>query len=322
MEAVKGAGDHRPVSGDRFPAGDPDPAGASGGRLTERMRLRLREGFDAFSTRAADLARARVRRAGVSPTDGVVEEALERAVLEDLFLAVACEERAPGAWEAFHSRYAPRVRSLALRQGATPQQAEGLAEEMGGALLLPPARGRARTRLGTFDGTGSLAAWLAAVVAHRLADLRRARQSRSLDEALRREEEDGAAPDPALADSRSDPAPRAASREEAARLERAVRGALEGLTRREREAILGKYRDGLSQEDIARRMGVGSPRVSRLLAAAHGKIGRAVRAEAGGAAPEPGEDASWADLRDAIGVCLATPVPGDESGEEGTRIHG
>jgi RNA polymerase sigma factor (sigma-70 family) len=258
--------------------------------------------FGTFSSRGIALLRARVSRVGLDPGGPALREAASRAALEDLYLAIACDESVPGAWESFLGRFGPLVRSLARRQGANAADADSLADEIGGVLRLPPARGGARTRLGTFDGSGSLTAWLAVVVAHRVSDLRRGGRPASLDALLR--EDEGRSRDIPAASRDGDPVREAARAEGAARLVDSIRRGLELLTDRERSALSWKYRDGLRQEEIARRLGVGPPRVSRILAAARGKLGVVI-----GRMPE--DEADWESLREALAEGLATSAPRD-----------
>jgi len=278
--------------------------------------------FNEFRDHALHRASARLRRAGREPAREGLRERLSRSVLRDLVLAGACEAGTPGAWECFLREFGPRIRSLARRQGASEEQAATLAEEIGGVLLLPPARGGARTRLGTYDGTGSLAAWLATIVAHRLADLRRSKPAVSLDTLLGRWESNEQSARPVAEHREDDPARAAADREHAASVSHALRAALESLTDREREALLARYADGLSQEEVARRLGVGAPRVSRLLSQAHDKLRESVSGRAGGLSPSQFGDRVWSSIRDDLGRHLVTLRGSGGDGDGGERASG
>jgi len=221
--------------------------------------------FETFERRALALTDRRLRRAGGTPAPGEVEEALSRAALGDLFLAVACEEGTPGAWDRFAAFYGRTLVALAVRRGAANAEAEELAREIPGELFTPPPSGGTRTRLGTFDGAGSLAGWLAVIVQRRLVDRRRAAvRTVPLADTDR---PDGSAPDPASA---------AADAETGRLLGEGLREGWAALADREALALLLKYRDGVSQTAIAGILGVGEPRVSRMIAAASEKLRAAV----------------------------------------------
>lgn len=277
--------------------------------------------FEAFARRALALAERRLGRTGAAagppgecraalgqPDPGTREalaEVLAKAALGDLFLAAACEEGVPGAWETFTARYGPTLVALAIRRGASRAEAEELAREIPGELYAAPPGGGARTRLGTFDGTGSLAAWLGMIVHRRIVDRRRdSARSRVSAEAIAAE---GAAP----AAAEADPAALADDAETARRFEEAFREAWGALSPRETLAVLLRYRDALPQRSIARILDVGEPRVSRILAGAAEKI-RTILARHAGLRPGeegPGSDRLRAAFRDVVGRSLATPVP-------------
>src|SRR5258706_3970078 len=195
-----------------------------------------------------------------------LEERLAKSGDADLYLAIACEEGVPGAWEAFRKRYVPNLRSLARRNGARGSEIDHASEGLLGDLFTPPKRGNAKTQLGTYSGSGSLLSWLAAVLHHRMTDDRRARNSARRGHTGRGERD--RARRPGRTDNPSeeiDPGVLSVDRETCPRFGEVLREGLATLTGREREALVLKHRDGLTQAGVARRMGVGEPRVSRLL---------------------------------------------------------
>jgi RNA polymerase sigma factor (sigma-70 family) len=247
---------------------------------------------ETFARRVLALTERRFTRCGRSPGEGEMAAALERAALPDVYLAVACDERVPEAWERFARRFEPLVVAMALRRGASRAEAEQIARDLPGRLFTPPEDGSAPTRLGTFDGSGSLSGWLAVIVARRVADVRRAtaRPQEPLD------------PDIAARDA-ADPVATAIGGEAARRFTDAIDEAWRRLTPRESLALLLLHRDGLSQAQIARAMSVGEPRVSRIVAAATEKLRAAVARRVGAA----GDDAAtWVALRAAAAKSLAT----------------
>lgn len=305
--------------GDAAP--DISPKGADADRLRvgfddgERAHGPLGLAFDVYAARVTALVRQRLERAGAEPTPAAIVHALERTALGDLYLAIACDERLPAAWEAFVGRFSPRLRALARRRGAREDEADAIARELPGALVAPPALGGARTRMGTFDGSGSLLAWLATIVAYRLVDPHRAPRTEPIEAVLRAEESSARRVAP-TADASADPASLAVADESRARFSDALAGAWAHLAPRERLAVGWKYRDGLSQIDIARLLGVGPPRASRILARAVEKLrvglGSEVRARRGDDDP-----ASWRALERAIEVHLAIAARPPDSLEDG-----
>jgi hypothetical protein len=115
-----------------------------------------------------------------------------------------------------------------------------------------------------------------------------------------------------VAPAAADPAVRAERMEVEGRLQRALADALGTCTVGERSALLLTHREGWSGRDVARLLGVGPPRVSRLLAQATAKVrGALVPAlkAVGGVAADAD---TWTALRDAVGRCLsgvAIPPP-------------
>jgi RNA polymerase sigma factor (sigma-70 family) len=197
----------------------------------------------------------RLERSGLAVAPLRVGTLLGADAAADLFLAAACDAGVEGAWERLAELHDARLRGLLRHWGATAAEAEQLADELPGELATPPPRGGARTRIGTFDASGSLAAWLAVVARRRWADLARA-ETRG---------------DPARPIGEHDPAPaspplqKLVDDETAARLSQALAETWPKLTPREALALLYRYADGLPQTRIAALMGVGEPRVSRLL---------------------------------------------------------
>jgi DNA-directed RNA polymerase specialized sigma24 family protein len=97
-----------------------------------------------------------------------------------------------------------------------------------------------------------------------------------------------------------DPAAMAGEAETARRFGDALRIAWARLTSNEALALALKHHDGLRQRDIARILGVGPPRVSRIVRSAVGKLREGMR-------PVLGTDSlPWPALRDALGAHLAS----------------
>jgi RNA polymerase sigma factor (sigma-70 family) len=224
----------------------------------QRLHGPLALSFPAFAPGMLARVSAGLARLGLAAEGGGLAQGLERAAGADLFLALACEERTPGAWEVLVRCCSGRMKAMALRHGCADADAEDVARDLLGGLLLPPAGGTARTRLGTYTGAGSLASWLCAIVHRHLVDRARARRSVPLDEAR------AAAP--------ADPAEAALDREAGRDVERAMAAAWERLTSREALALVCQFRDRMSQEEIGRLLAVRQPAVSKVLKSALGKL--------------------------------------------------
>jgi len=219
----------------------------------------------------------------------------------DVFLAAACAEGVDEAWSVFRSDVVPRVRAFLLRRSAARQDADSVCETLAGHLWEPPARSAATSRIATYRGDSSLLTWTN-VVAWRLLE----GQWRA---AARGRAERGPT---TVADIAPSPLESVIGLEKAERFEVALKHAWRTLTARERLAVLLRYRDGLTQKNVAHLMGVGEPRVSRLIKAGvqrlRAELTRSVRETPPG---RSGVDAElWAALREAISKEGATSGPG------------
>jgi len=184
----------------------------------------------------------------------------------DYYLARACEIGLPGAWERLQARFRRPLRAFLRRRGARSGEAEQLLDEAWGELASPPPRGGARTRVGTYDGRGSLRAWLSTVLWRRLADLWRARGAE-----LGAEDEEVHVPG-----KRTDPALLVSSAEVTRLLGLSLEDAWSQLTPRELHAVVLKYCHHLPQTEIARVLRVGAPRVTRMLQSATARLRDAI----------------------------------------------
>lgn len=159
------------------------------------------------------------------------------------------------ALASLYDRHAGAVFRLAMSMGRDRGMAEEIVQETFLALW---------NRADRFDpGRGPLGTWLAAIARNRAVDRLRATARRihaapfsamSVDDPEPRSTVEWlVASGELLAAGAADPEPEAAlvAREDAA----AVRSALAGLTKPEREAIVLAYRDGLSQSEIATHLG-------------------------------------------------------------------
>jgi len=185
----------------------------------------------------------------------------------DFFLAAACALGVEEAWTALRARWFPIVGAYLLRRGAAPGEIDALLADLPGFLFEAPVEGEEVPRIGTYRGDSSLFTWLV-VVALRFHGRRRGAAGRERD-----------LPDDDRLPPAAGPTPveDVLLRERAKRFQKSIAAAWGTLTRREGLALLLKYRDGLPQKEIAGVLGVGEPRVSRLLEAGMERIRREVR---------------------------------------------
>jgi RNA polymerase sigma factor (sigma-70 family) len=225
---------------------------------------------------------------------------VDAAAVEDLYLAVACERRVPGAWEALVAMLTPRLHAAAARRGGARAEADALIGEVLGALALPASETDARALLDTYAGTGSLAGFAILLLVRRRARVARSpwtRRTVPLDALNPSDVGDESAHGRDPADPRDEsPVEAAATHETAERAGQAVEDAWATLTPRERLVVAWKFVDGRSQKEIATALGIGEPRVSRLAAAASERL-RAAITDSSGSSPTLSDDV----LRDIIG---------------------
>lgn len=184
----------------------------------------------------------------------------------DFYLAVACASGEEEAWDALRAKCFPTLRAYLLRRGARRDEVDALLDDLPGYLYEVPEGEAKVPRIGTYRGDSTLLTWLV-VVSLRFLMRRRGQSSRDRD----LPEDDGLP-----AEGEPTPIASVLRRERARRFQECIHAAWGTLTRRECLAILLKYRDGLRQKEIAEVLGVGEPRVSRILDTGMARIRRGV----------------------------------------------
>jgi DNA-directed RNA polymerase specialized sigma24 family protein len=248
------------------------PPASSGVGPAERLFRAGREAHPGIWLEHPEFARgARERASWTAKDDGGSEEdalsAMERRGRgPDLYLALACDARIEGAWDRFCATTLPAVARALAAQGVPPAEADAAAAELPGHLIQPPRHGRSRTRLGGYRGASSLATFLAVAALALRTSARRGRSPASLD-ALR-EEGGGEVVLPSARPARAG----LEEAEAASRLALRLPAAWARLTPRESLVLLFQCRDGLPQRTIAALLGIGAPRVSRLIDGAHARL--------------------------------------------------
>lgn len=201
----------------------------------------------------ADFARALLRRGAIRQTES-------RLLAADLYLVAACEAGAPRAWQRVWERHGSGLCRRARALGADPVEARELAVDVVSDLWRRSSGERGTAAL-PWSGRGSFARFLAVIARRRFLRLRR-RGAR---------ERTGADLD--ACPGWGDPAVEAERADERGSVRDRLIAAAATMTSRERQVLRWKYLDGRSQREIARRLGVGEPRISRIHARAIERLG-------------------------------------------------
>ena len=187
----------------------------------------------------------------------------------DLYLACACEVRAPGAVEAFERGYVSQVGAFLARFSPPPDVVDEVRQVLREKLLVGSPG--AAPKIAEYDGRGALASFVRVVALRAAIDLRRRRRS-----ALAAREPGpggGTVADPEIGYLKT--------RYRHA-LDEAMRGAVRALGAEERELLRLHFVDGLTLDRQAEVLGVHRATIARRLAA----VRRA--AQGGRAPPAPG----------------------------------
>jgi RNA polymerase sigma factor (sigma-70 family) len=237
--------------------------------------------FDAFCERAT---------AAVAGRDAAA--ALGSVAMADLYLALACELRRPGAWETFATRFDHGLKAVARRCGAPSPLAEELVSELPGALIHPPPNRRAETLIGTYDASGTLFSWLATILQRRLIDRRRKERPH---------------PPPQTEFAGADPPMAVVDAETGRRLREALKEAYLDLSTRESHLLVWKFLDNLPQQEMARRLDVSEARISQLLKRTTEKVRTRVldRIRDESSPTWASRDALWTALKDVVAQLLS-----------------
>jgi RNA polymerase sigma-70 factor (ECF subfamily) len=184
---------------------------------------------------------------------------IDKLHTNDLYLTVACAQQNEAAWDYFYERYRKYVFNLALSASSSSDAAHELAANVMEDLFLRDRLGR--TRIASYEGRSSLAAWLHVIVCHRAINDRELKYNRLEQiECM-----------PEIADSASIRSIEAALR--ATQYESIIKDAIDlackCLEYRERLMLLLRYDQGLQVSQIARLLGVSPSTISRHLVRSH-----------------------------------------------------
>lgn len=228
---------------------------------------------------------------------------LQRGTAAEVYLAIACESGVEQAWRLLTTSYRIRLVGLASRRGLRRAGAEEIVDDVLSGLAVCPDGGGGSSLLTNYLGIGSLFGWLATMLIRRSADLQR----KSARERAGRERSHELA-------SRPMPGPdwRACAEESGDELTAALASAWSRLTTNEKLVLALTFSDGVPQRATARILGVGEPRVSRLVSQALRKIKSQARhlssvlSEGSVHSGYPG----WAVLREAVRSQMAVLAAG------------
>ncbi len=197
---------------------------------------------------------------GTTPRE--LEAAIATRALGDLYLTRACERGGERAWEAFVHAFQKRLQGLAVRKSRNRLSAEHAVSAVLAELALPPPKGGARTRLGTYAGMGALWVWLST---HLVRAIWREQERRARTTELPHDAEDTRrVPEPVWAGQ--------VAAETGTLLQAALERAWASLDAEQRLCFLLKHRDGWKQRRIGELLSLPEYQVSRSLARAVQRI--------------------------------------------------
>lgn len=184
---------------------------------------------------------------------------------KDLYLALACAQKADKAWDRFNTLYRKYIDDLANFATLTSRAAD-LADSVLADLFLPDHSGQ--SRIASYQGRSSLATWLRAIICHRATNERERHGNNTADLDTIHEVAD----DTAL--SRMDALLRSSRYGHVIR--ESLRCSCQCLSERERLILLLRYDDGLQLGQIGRLLGVHQSTITRQIEGACKKLREAV----------------------------------------------
>lgn len=251
---------------------------------------------------------------GLPTTELQLRAALAKRAIEDLYLARACEHGHERAWDVLVAEFEPRLRERAGSRIGPLADGERDATALLADLALPPPKGNARTRIGTFQGLGALWPWLLIQFQRRHWRTRwkQVRESASTDMLHAHSNEAGGWPPPVWS--------RVLSDEAGDELERIVTRVWKALGARERNCFVLKHRMSMRQRRIAELLGLPEYTVSRAIRTVVDSMREAVERSPVLADASNAEPLTWERLAARLGsvierVGVAFPI--EEGGPHG-----
>ncbi len=187
-----------------------------------------------------------------------LEEALQRLVVSDLYLAVACGQGVESAWKRFRGQYRRLIEATAARAGGEVEADELLSE-----LFVGGARGGGR--LQSYRGEGSLAGWIEILVRRRIELKRkRSRREESMDST-------------SVVEDRPSPLEQLLESEHVKVWQECLVKAVRVIDGDDRRLLRWVFFEGLRQKEAARRIGWHEVQVCRRLQRATAALMRTAR---------------------------------------------
>src|SRR5215510_7684787 len=174
---------------------------------------------------------------------------------DDLYLAFACAQHSPQAWDRFMNGYRRYIHNLAAFVSPVKSVGYELAENIMADLFLPDRSGR--SRIASYNGRSSLATWLRVIICRRAINerARKCNNMTQLDDLCEK------------VDERAVRSIEMALR--SSRYQSLIRDSLEHacgeLTDRERLLLLLRYENGLQLGQIGRLFGLHQANITRQL---------------------------------------------------------
>jgi RNA polymerase sigma-70 factor, ECF subfamily len=182
------------------------------------------------------------------------------SLIEDLFIACACLNGAPGAAAAFEQHCGPAIRSAAAQVARSAAAQDEVVQEVRELVLV--GRAGAAPKLAGYSGQGPLARWVAVIA-------RNQALSAARSDGVRTRVREAAAAEPGVP---RDPEIEFLKRRYRGAFEGAVADALGVLADRDRLLLRLNLVDGISLEKIGQMYGVDASTASRWLAKAREAI--------------------------------------------------
>jgi RNA polymerase sigma-70 factor len=205
------------------------------------------------------------RNLGSDSSSSAIINFIKTLHTNDLYLALACAQRAERAWERFNTLYRKYINDLACFATVT-NSATDLADSILADLFLPDHSGQ--SRIASYQGRSSLATWLRAIICHRATNERE--RLCNNNEGLESIQE--------LADETALSRMNALLRSSlySSVIRESLRCSCECLSDRERLILLLRYGDGLQLGQIGRLLGVHQSTITRQIEGACKRLREAV----------------------------------------------
>ncbi|MCA9315113.1 MAG: hypothetical protein H6806_10805 [Planctomycetes bacterium] len=211
----------------------------------------------------------RLDRSYLAVGPDTVLRALELTSTSDLYLTISCELGLPDAWERVIEVHAARLDGLARQLGIVGD-AGSIGRDVLADLSRPPASPPPRTRIGTYDGSGTLFAWLAVV-------LRRGGATQARRKTPRPQSVEPRALDARPGPDHGDPVAALLDAEDGMTVVRALQAAWRALSTREQLALHFRFGESLTLKEVGSLLQLSESGTSRVVSGALDRLREKVR---------------------------------------------